>query len=404
MIRTLGHSRFVHLIRKRSAWAVASILLLSQCFATDVVRIPIKKNGAGPLFQISRQNKWGYMNRAGGVLVPPQFDDEGDFFGGRARVQKDGRWGYLDEAGRVAIDYQFDSAGDFHEGLAPVQVGRKWGFIDPIGRYVIEPRFQAVAEFHDGLSRFELWESVICGSDVYGKENAPLRAFMLHDAMSPVMVCSPRDVHYGFIDLHGRIVIPPTLLEAEDFSEGLAAVRPDQLESKYGYIDKTGKMVIAAKFDQANAFSEGLAAVETGFRAEEGRKVDGKWGFIDHSGKFAVAPRFELARSYSERLAEVSPEGGRWGFINRSGLLVIPPLYSETRAFSDSLALVWPVDEEHPSYIDGNGKTVMVPKFDAQWPFSDGLTVVGPLGNRTYMDRQGHIVAPYETPGAGVTR
>ena len=176
MIRTLGHSRFVHLIRKRSAWAVASILLLSQCFATDVVRIPIKKNGAGPLFQISRQNKWGYMNRAGGVLVPPQFDDEGDFLGAVPGCKRTGA-GELDEAGRVAIDYQFDSAGDFHEGLAPVQVGRKWGFIDPIGRYVIEPRFQAVAEFHDGLSRFELWESVNLWLGCLRKENAPLRAF-----------------------------------------------------------------------------------------------------------------------------------------------------------------------------------------------------------------------------------
>ena len=55
-----------------------------------------------------------------------------------------------------------------------------------------------------------------------------------------------------------EIVIPYQFDEAENFSEGLAAV---QLNQKSGYIDKTGKIVIPLSFDHACNFSDGLASV-----------------------------------------------------------------------------------------------------------------------------------------------
>src|SRR5215472_13616499 len=89
--------------------------------ATEVVRVPIKRKGAGPLFQVHYQGKWGFIDRSGEVVIPPRFEDEGDFFGGLARVEIDGKWGYIDERGRVSIPCRFVRAGDFQEGLAAVQ-------------------------------------------------------------------------------------------------------------------------------------------------------------------------------------------------------------------------------------------------------------------------------------------
>lgn len=63
------------------------------------------------------------------------------------------------------------------------------------------------------------------------------------------------------------VVIPAKYYLAENFSEGLAAVK---INGKWGFIDKTGKMVIPATFSGAKDFSEGLAAVE----------INGKWGYI----------------------------------------------------------------------------------------------------------------------------
>lgn len=117
----------------RSAFRLAILTALGYCLIGETIRIPTKQPGAGALFQIRRGTKWGYMDRAGHVVIHPQFDDEGDFFEGLAKVRISDHWCYIDEKGRVAIPCIYEAAGDFHEGLAPVQIQRKWGFTNTAG-------------------------------------------------------------------------------------------------------------------------------------------------------------------------------------------------------------------------------------------------------------------------------
>jgi hypothetical protein len=53
------------------------------------------------------------------------------------------RWGYIDRAGQVVIEPLFDEAGPFRGELARVEIkvrdGRMAGYIDRTGRYVWEP-------------------------------------------------------------------------------------------------------------------------------------------------------------------------------------------------------------------------------------------------------------------------
>jgi hypothetical protein len=372
--------------------------------ATTVVRIPIKKTGAGPLFQIHYGKKWGYINRSGKTVIPPQFDDEGDFFNARAKVQMDGKWGYIDETGRMVVKPQFDNAGDFWESLAPVQSGRKWGFIAPSGTFVVAPTFQAAAEFRDGLARFEVWDTIKCSMDyrkkepdVYTKDNAPLLAFRFHDVVTASVGCFPENARYGYIDKDGQIAIAARFIDGSDFSEGLAVVREDGgSEPKYGYIDRTGKIVIRPQFDQAFNFSEGLAAVAIAINTRDSGNKVWSWGFIEPKGTFAIQPTYRQAHSFSEGLAEVSLRDGSWGYIDHNGKVAIQAKYSETNPFSEGLALVWPKDEENGYYIDKAGKKALTLSLGPQWSFSDGLTVAGKEGERKYVDRKGKIVAAYE--------
>src|SRR5437764_4900780 len=89
------------------------------CFATTIERIPIKQKGAGPLFQIHYGPKWGFIDRHGALMIPPQFDDVSDFFSGLAAVEVGGKWGYVDERGQFVIPPRFDRAGHFTDRLAP---------------------------------------------------------------------------------------------------------------------------------------------------------------------------------------------------------------------------------------------------------------------------------------------
>ncbi len=89
------------------------------------------------LFPVFINNKWGYKNKKGEVVISPQFDGALMFSEGRALVKVGGKWGYIDREGRIVISPQFDDAGSFSEGRAPVEVGGKWGYIDRSGNLIL---------------------------------------------------------------------------------------------------------------------------------------------------------------------------------------------------------------------------------------------------------------------------
>ncbi len=103
----------------------------------------------------------------------------------------------------------------------------------------------------------------------------------------------------GFIDQTGKWIIQPRFADAQEFSEGLAAVSVKiKGEKKYGFIDETGKMAIKPQFHTIWKFSNGLARFEM--------QELGKDGFVNKAGRIVVEARLDQAESFSEGLAKVS--------------------------------------------------------------------------------------------------
>jgi WG containing repeat len=226
--------------------------------------------------------------------------------------QKDDKWGYKDSLGQVVIPLRFGKAGEFHNGLAavatwleggkelkPLDVARvrvspnrelRWGFIDQTGNTVISPQFAGVGQFSEGLA-------------------AVTREL-------PFGGCGC----WGYIDRAGKFVIKPQFDRADPFSEGLALVWGggfhlyDPVVKAFvsmGYIDKSGKWVIKSRYEYLyyNSFSEGLAPFLRNL---------GKWGYINRSGRVAIKPKFDWAGSFSGGLAPVLAQGV-CSFIDKSG-------------------------------------------------------------------------------------
>lgn len=366
------------------------------CASSETIRNPAKRKGAGPLFQIVRNDKWGFMDRSGRVVIAPAFDDERDFFHGVAAVLSNGHWGFIDEKGKLVIAARFDEVRDFIEELAPVRIGRKWGYIDTSGRMAIEPQYQSAGEFHQGLARIHLWSKVACTSGRFTSDDAPLYAFhLLEDDRSDLPGCFPEGGKFGYIDKTGKVVIEPQFFVAQDFSEGLAAVRIEETsESKYGYIDRTGHIVIAPRFHQAGPFSDGLAAVETSARIVGNQVVDIAWGFIDKTGVLKIPDRYDFAGNFSEGLARVAIKlGVSMGYIDRDGKMVIPARFTQVWDFSEGLTVVC---TGACFYLDRSGSAVLR-DFRAWWPFSDGLAVTGFKDSQVYINKQGRVIATYSS-------
>ena len=225
------------------------------------------------LFIIRQAGKLGYINKAGKVVVPPQFDRAEQFSEGLAVVRVGGRrgtCGYINSDGKFAINPQFDDARSFNAGLALVRMGKQYGFIDKSGKTVIKPQFNLAEPFSEGLALVRI-----------GKK-------------------------YGYISKDGKYAINPQFFLAASFSEGLAVVRVGR---SYGYVDKTGKLAIRPQFDQADSFRSGLARVKIGGRG-------GKYGFVDKAGKYAINPQYTDAAQFSGGLAAVR-RGKKYGYVDK---------------------------------------------------------------------------------------
>lgn len=176
---------------------------------------------------VIKDNKYGYVNKKGEVLISPRFDEAFSFDDGLALIRQDDKYGYINPKGEIVIRPQFDNAWGFWDGRAKIAQDDKFGFIDKKGTIVIKPIYAETGDwFEYGLVRVKIGEK------------------------------------WGFIDKSGNIVIAPIYDQAEDFSEGLAMVGiKDDDDHKFGYIDPTGEFVIAPEYDIATNFIDGYAFV-----------------------------------------------------------------------------------------------------------------------------------------------
>jgi hypothetical protein len=241
-----------------------------------------------------------------------------------------------------------------------------------------------------------------------------------------------KDKKGGYIDKTGRLIIPFKFDGADDFSEGLAAVR---IDGKSGYIDETGKFVISPPSLSGFPFSSGMALVvirefekdhlhmhKLGYINRSGKLVfqrkeawdskslhiahkelffseglvsveqNGKKGYVDKAGRQVISPRYNNAQPFSESLAAVMIKG-QYGYIDRSGKMVIPPQFEDAEPFSEGLALI-SFDSNQWSYIDKSGKIVINgEKFVIARGFSEGLAAaMGKNEKYGFIDKTGKFV------------
>jgi WG containing repeat len=259
---------------------------------------------------IERDDLYGFSDKSGTPVIPPEYGAVKAFSEGLAPVYKDGAWGFIDTEGKIQISARFLHAENFSSGLAAVQVTDEWGYIDQSGKSVIEPHFLEAHRFSEGV--------------------APVKS----------------EEGWLFIDKAGtKLNVLAGFEDATSFNEGLAAV---MVSGKWRFITHDGKKQFDREFLQATNFSQGLAAVQ--------EKGNAKFGFIDHRGRDVVEPAFEDAKAFSEGLAAVRLDG-RWGYIDTSGQLYIAnhyPLFAHE--FREGMAVVSDPVRGASMYIDGLGK------------------------------------------------
>jgi hypothetical protein len=366
-------------MRQRNYFTITlAVLMFAHGSWASADPIPAVGRQLRSLFPVKQDGRFGYIDRFGGVVIPPRYEYAGRFAEGRALVLIRSKPHFIDDDGKVLFPSPFEEYNvTFAEGYAGGRVGRDgYRYVDRQGTF-IEGSFAAGGPFSEGLAAVGVRRM---GA---GQQKDPQVNF--------------GGIWFGFVDTTGTIRIPPQFLAVGAFSHGLAPVYVGGVDrectgidsGKWGYIDPTGRMVIAAQFDRAGSFSEGLAAVGVG---------DLK-GYIDTKGRYVIPlrPHF-LAGPFREGLAyvrDVAPGGGVIGnyyYINKRADVVLPP---DPRFFAFSFS-----GGSVPSYfgngsqglIDKQGRWLLPPEFDHVEPVDSGLAYVAIDGKIGYVDAQGRFV------------
>ncbi len=103
----------------------------------------------GMLTVMNDKNQYGYVNEAGELTIPIQFQYASPFKDGMAKVKKDGNFYFIDKKGNMTsyvepqtIQRPFDEVLEFSEGLAVARKGDLWGVIDEQNSVVIDFKYQ----------------------------------------------------------------------------------------------------------------------------------------------------------------------------------------------------------------------------------------------------------------------
>ena len=372
------------------------------------------------LYPVVNEQKYGFINSQGELLVEPIYDLVGRFSEDRCIVEKF-------PADEDSFQEYIDSSGQ--EVISPT---RLQGYINSSGQEIIALKHTLFcSSFSEGLAQYA-------------------------DAIGQV----------GFIDQWGEFKIYPQFNREYEgnasmgFSEGVAAVATD---SGWKYINKEGEEVFKNRFETAKRFQDGYALVsqlqkasqtesyliedfffidkegqrlETipcningsnqGFRnglckvilpAAGGKSEDNWIGFINTDGNLAFEERFWNSSSFHQGLCSVKKRGGKFGVINTKGEWVIEPLYEEMGLFNYGIA---PFRQNQKwGLLNQRGEVILSPQFSFINSFLGYIIPSDPDPNpefqeltiamieepgekkrkkvkKVYINRAGEIVSPFD--------
>lgn len=313
-------------------------------------------------FQDKENEKWGFFNLAGKVIIEPVFEVQPTYFQeGFALLEKESGYDYVNLNGDT-LGFNFQTATLFKEGMALVT--KENG-----ARCFINKEFADVFCI-DSLKT----EILSCGlfSEGYAKFQA-------------------LNGSWGYLNSSGDIIIDPAFSKALNFKENYAFVElRDKDSNKVDklFIDVNGdiKINLDKNIEAVRSFSEGLAAV----------KDTSGWGFIDTDGNIVIEPNpeWETVTNFINGYAAFM-EKEEWGAINKRGKRILGSSLEVPPIFFNGLSIVQ--EDNGVGFINVKGRKKIKPKYmDIAYPFYKGKAIVKDGKYYVIISKNGKLSAKQE--------
>jgi hypothetical protein len=236
-------------------------------------------------------NKIGFIDKNGNIAIEPNFDIVRNFSYGYAivieEVGNNYKLSYIDKSGIIVSDH-FEFADCFQEGYARVSKNGKFGFLNSDCKLAIDYKYDWANNFQEGISVvgykgkvlfINSDEEIICdvmdeADFLQGKDKVGHFGYFCNGYAAIF-----KDQKWGFIDKNGNIAVEPfAKYFVHDFSDGLAAFH--NYGVGYGFIDVHGNIILREKFP--GLVSNGFISGVCGILDYQGRML----GYINKTGHY----------------------------------------------------------------------------------------------------------------------
>ncbi len=318
----------------------------------------------------NKDNKWGYVDSIGNILIEPRFKYARPFSDGLAMVvDASGFCSFINQQGIIVFKTKFTEKqrmglGDFHEGRCwfKEKKGWFWGCLDKTGREIIEPRF---------------YYKITTASLPKPAESYTLPMDFKNGVASIRVLDQDKKPAYTIIDTLGNQKIEPGFFSViEPFDKNGLAVYSNSTKKEKGLLNLEGKALCPPRYKTILEFENGLAKVQSN---------QGKWGLITIAGEEAVKPIYQKIGSLAEGLIPVNIKNQGWSFINSTGKKIIPGPFKTATSFQNGMSLVNRAEKKF--LIDKLGNNLRISMGEPLF-FSEGILGVVKNGHAPKRNRQ----------------
>ncbi len=327
-------------------------------------------------------DKCGYMDVTGKVVIDYQYDSCSDFQNGYATVKKDDEYFLIDNKNKIVNKWKGVSA-YLENDLVKIYSEEKYGVTDFKGKVIIPAEYESIKVYEKFIEVEKNDKYAIF--DRKGKQLTEFAFDYVEAAGDRIVV--ELDDKYALFTVSGKQLTE--FKYDELFYNELVGAGRVCIDDLCGVIDANGKEVTEINYKELGYFTK-----DGKVSATKDEKV---YGFVDTKGKESDF-QYSLTESYVNGYATVCNKDELCGVIDKNGKLVVDYKYEAVLTFTED-GVAFAVLDGKFGVIDAKGKVLVDFLYDGYFSFVNGFGYLykeDDSFNKTYaiVNSKGKLIAP----------
>ncbi|MEH7255541.1 WG repeat-containing protein [Neobacillus niacini] len=200
----------------------------------------------------NKEGSYALIDLTGKIVNSYHYEMVDDYREGMLSFRKSNqeKWGYMDESGKMVIEPQFTETQSFIEGKAIVNVENNYGLIDKQGKFIIKPKYSSLLNLDENLYALgqspDLEKPYLFPKYAIADSSGQLYTGFIYNGVSKYkdgIASAYNDEYTFFIDKHGqRIAYLPKVSGNGSLAFDKSLINGD-IDLRRLYFDKKGKLV-----------------------------------------------------------------------------------------------------------------------------------------------------------------